>query len=384
MEVQKEAQPSKKKQRRKQQKQPKQQRRDSSSRQQEGHVKERRDRAKKHPKASQGSRVPTPSQDETRALEQRKLQEMCIELARKTKEAEAYKRDLELFKEEVARLRPSVKSGQRTKKLLVLDLNGLLLVRFKKGDKSKPKHECDFKLHGYSVFLRPGVKEFTEFCFKHFRVAVWSSALAKNTMPLTRQVFGSRFDELLFVWHQEQCRRGNTGDLAEADLTGRNPHRPVFFKVLADIFAEPLHKALCAIDNILLIDDNCYKGKLNLKHTMINPEEYQAQPGDQTLWRLIDYLDGMARSNMTVHEYVQNHPFPSHAKLPVIQPTSPSDSEPVQPVSAPPSTPPSTPPSKPSSTPLSPIQPPISLSLQGLNVASDPWQPSPECLDHVT
>ncbi|KAK7266581.1 hypothetical protein RIF29_19230 [Crotalaria pallida] len=61
--------------------------------------------------------------------------------------------------------------GCLKKKLLVLDVNGLLVDIVPPSD----DHKADAVITGTAIFKRPFCLEFLEFCFEKFEVAVWSS-----------------------------------------------------------------------------------------------------------------------------------------------------------------------------------------------------------------
>ncbi|XP_065875566.1 uncharacterized protein [Euphorbia lathyris] len=74
------------------------------------------------------------------------------------------------------------------KKLLILDLNGVLIC-------------SRTGLH------RPHITPFMKFCFDNFTVAIWSSKMRKNIDKILPKIRRSLTDEvqMLFVWGQEHC-----------------------------------------------------------------------------------------------------------------------------------------------------------------------------------
>ncbi|KAI9081508.1 hypothetical protein K1719_036529 [Acacia pycnantha] len=90
---------------------------------------------------------------------------------------------------------PSIRSLK--KKLLILDINGLL------ADIVLPQpigHKADEVIAGRAVFKRPFYLEFLKFCFENFEVAVWSSRLKKNVDKVINCLMGDMRHKLLFCW----------------------------------------------------------------------------------------------------------------------------------------------------------------------------------------
>lgn len=151
-------------------------------------------------------------------------------------------------------------------KLIVLDLNGLLIHREKVKSKGAAdmKRRCGTqqwtKVGMFVVWKRPYLEEFIEFCLEHFDVAVFSSVRPHNIAPLIDLVFGERKQELVFVWDQTKCT-----------TFGRDPDnkmKPLFIKPLGLILeAFPQYSA----DSVLIVDDSPYKCLRNPPNTAIHP-----------------------------------------------------------------------------------------------------------------
>ena len=78
-----------------------------------------------------------------------------------------------------------VKLAKPIRHLLVLDLNHTLLARVKPSQLSR--HSM-FIASKYPI-LRPGVDAFLEYCFQHYEVMVWSSAMSRNVWRMASAVF---------------------------------------------------------------------------------------------------------------------------------------------------------------------------------------------------
>ncbi|KAG7627069.1 FCP1 homology domain [Arabidopsis thaliana x Arabidopsis arenosa] len=82
------------------------------------------------------------------------------------------------------------------KKLLVLDLNGLL------ADIVTPLKDvpADINIGRRAIFKRPFCDEFLRFCFDKFEVGIWSSRKQNNVVRITEFLLGDLKSKLLFCW----------------------------------------------------------------------------------------------------------------------------------------------------------------------------------------
>ncbi|WJX80797.1 hypothetical protein P8452_63750 [Trifolium repens] len=194
------------------------------------------------------------------------------------------------------------------KKLLVLDLNGLLADIVS----PYPKHvKPDAIVARKAIFKRPFYHEFLNFCFERFEVAVWSSRLKKNVDRVTDYLMGDMKQKLIFCWDLSHCTE--TGF-----KTIENKHKPLVFKDLKKIWDKydpnlPWEKGYYNESNTLLLDDSPYKALLNPPFNSIFPHtfSYENQNNDNSLaaeGELRRYLDGLANAENIV-KYVEEHPF---------------------------------------------------------------------------
>ncbi|KAL2345168.1 hypothetical protein Fmac_006453 [Flemingia macrophylla] len=162
------------------------------------------------------------------------------------------------------------------KKLLVMNLNGLLLHRVHRADKSKiaNSREVDGRYRNYL-----------------------DDAL--------NYAIGASRKKMLFVWDQEQCT--NSGFKCK-----ENARKPLFFKELSKIFENVKKGGPFSASNTLLIDDKPYKAFLNPPNTGIFPESYVPHnDADKELdpnGELCIFLKGVAEAG-DVGIYVKDHPF---------------------------------------------------------------------------
>uniref|UniRef100_A0A2N9IN16 FCP1 homology domain-containing protein n=1 Tax=Fagus sylvatica TaxID=28930 RepID=A0A2N9IN16_FAGSY len=170
--------------------------------------------------------------------------------------------------------------GHLRKKLLILDLNGLLADIVQPAPKN---YKPDFKFAERAIFKRPFCQDFLKFCFE-------------------------RFEDLSY------CTPTKFKTLAEK-------HKFVVFKELRRIWEKhdrslPWVKGDYNESNTLLLDDSPYKALLNPLHTAIFPYSFKFQnKSDNSLGAGGDlrvYLEGLAMAE-NVQEYVKQNPFGQRA-----------------------------------------------------------------------
>lgn len=97
----------------------------------------------------------------------------------------------------------------RPRPLLIFDLNSTLVFST---HHPEPGMHPDTKLGaGKSVWERPGVRGFLRWAFERFDVAVWSSHMEHNAMPIVQWLFTpEQRSRLVFIWCRDHCEK--TGD----------------------------------------------------------------------------------------------------------------------------------------------------------------------------
>lgn len=184
------------------------------------------------------------------------------------------------------------------KRLLVLDLNGVLLFRRPKWEKLDVRPP-DFEWKMHQCWIRPGAAEFVSFCLERFAVGVWSSAKEETAKEVVNRVMTREEErkELLFIWGQERCR--NEGP----DPESTEKRVPLFAKHLADLWKKfPKYDE----SNTLMLDDSAKKLKKNpeLSYFIVKSwsvlEDNADLARDGRVWELLDQL---SRSDLSVHEF---------------------------------------------------------------------------------
>ncbi len=207
-------------------------------------------------------------------------------------------------------LQRSIVSAAPKKKLLILDLNGLLLAAI---HKSGPQiGMVAHKIVGnFNVYIRPGCEDFVKFCLRNFEVAVWSSGMVDKVSGLVDAAFGRRRKELLFVWAQDMCTRTGLKDPT-------NSRKDVYLKDLSVVWADEKGRGFDQF-NTLLIDDTPYKALKNPCNTAIHPTPWTAdETEDYGLSGLEEWLLGLSTAE-SVPLYVLKHSI----GLPPLSPSSP-------------------------------------------------------------
>ncbi|KAK1299931.1 hypothetical protein QJS10_CPB13g01706 [Acorus calamus] len=162
--------------------------------------------------------------------------------------------------------RPTISDS---KKLLVLDLNGLLVHTFKKSKKVQIPNSRgpDAIVGNKQVFKRPFCDDFVRFCFQRFDVGIWSSNIMRYVDGAIDCALGEMRSRLMFIWDQSNCTE--TG-LKTID----DPKKPLYLKELKKIWDNessdlPWSKGRYSSSNTLLIDDTPHKALLNPPNTAI-------------------------------------------------------------------------------------------------------------------
>ena len=239
--------------------------------------------------------------------------------------------------------------------LVVLDLNGTLLQRLKCdaslriARKMNPALKSDGKIHGRPVVGRPGAKKFLEDLLEIADVAVWTSAQAKNAVPMVMLGFGGllardywnmedsgmsaeyaaevkqcyfnfrdREDfpqpngtkRLSFLWTQEQCEVvGHT-----KGSRGKGDFKPEFVKNLVKIWKAYPDKYMPS--NTLIIDDSEKKIPKALRSNLVCIPEFDVEKdpfsslSDNSLANLSEYLKKAVESGPAdIRQYMTETPF---------------------------------------------------------------------------
>ena len=132
------------------------------------------------------------------------------------------------------------------RKLLILDLNGVLFNRYPVGDERRGGGGRE----GGGVRKRPGCDAFLGFCFNNFEVAAWSCC-RKETLEM--EIFQGREKELMFVNYQ----------VHSTNLWPRHSavskEKPLFLKELKRMWEGQLERVAWGEGNTILIDNHVEK-----------------------------------------------------------------------------------------------------------------------------
>jgi len=166
---------------------------------------------------------------------------------------------------------PTLNTKSKAKKLLILDMNNVLVYRAFKYAQEKEDQET-VQYNGSATLLgnkfwtwkRPHLKSFLDYCFENFTVAVWSSARGENVKDLLDFVFQEdQKQRLLFFWDQSHCTTVPF-PAAPAAAGEEKSKKPLFLKELKHVWdAFPQYNQ----DNTILVDDSEQKMRENPQKT---------------------------------------------------------------------------------------------------------------------
>ncbi|KAL0911833.1 hypothetical protein M5K25_017757 [Dendrobium thyrsiflorum] len=210
--------------------------------------------------------------------------------------------------QEIGSVPPERLLACRTKrKLLVLDLNGLLCDIVNDYYNS---YRVEKKVGGKPFFKRPFCDDFLKFCFDHFHMGIWSSRRKYNVDSALDYLLGEFKQKLLFCWDQSKCTYTGV-------KTIENHHKPLVLKELKKLWNKeesdlPWQKGDFSPSNTLLLDDSPYKALCNPPNTAIFPYPYRyTDERDNSLGPGGDirvYLENLLISDDVQH-FVEEHPF---------------------------------------------------------------------------
>ncbi|KAG1341952.1 hypothetical protein COCNU_05G001810 [Cocos nucifera] len=197
------------------------------------------------------------------------------------------------------------------KKLLVLDLNGVLADAVLDYRKTL---NADKWIDKQAVFKRPFCDDFLNFCFRKFDIGIWSSKKKKNVGAMVDYLMGDAKNRLLFCWDRSKCT-------VTGFSTVENAKKPLVLKEMKKLWNKedpdlPWENGEYLPSNTLLVDDSPYKALCNPPHAAIFPYPYHFyDEGDNSIGPGGDlrvYLEGLAMADNVQH-YVCAHPFGQRA-----------------------------------------------------------------------
>lgn len=166
-----------------------------------------------------------------------------------------------------------------SERLIVIDMNGVLIFRTKR-----------------TISVRPYVLPFLEVLCSHFKVGFWSSMLSINLEKalntILRESQTLKKDDFLFLWGQDKCE-------------GRWPN---FKKPLCKIVAEfPQFE-----DNILMIDDSPEKFTEEDRGVLCTPLSWEKSMKDDSFLDpkgpFATWLLELSSSSLSVRSFIDDYP----------------------------------------------------------------------------
>ena len=155
-------------------------------------------------------------------------------------------------------------------KLLILDLDETLIH----ATEEPLTRQADFKTELYSVYKRPFVDRFLEFCFQNFKVGVWTTAGKEFAEEVVQNIFTSGYT-LEFLWSYQRCTRVFDSETLEV----------YYIKNLKKLKRKGYH-----LEEIIMVDDTPRKLERNYGN-LVRVIEWLGDQNDQELLLLIQYLD---------------------------------------------------------------------------------------------
>ena len=149
---------------------------------------------------------------------------------------------------------PATDTSKRN--LVIIDLDGVICKKHKKGSGKMPHGWIDTK--SYWIEPRPGAKDFLNECFSLFMVAIWSSTTKPNAQPIVDAFFtDTQQKQLAFIWFRERTRLdpeyGRKSDISDFDT----------IKDLDDVFSHPFFERKWTPENTHIFDDSPKKMRFN-------------------------------------------------------------------------------------------------------------------------
>ena len=139
---------------------------------------------------------------------------------------------------------PDGDAGWTVKPLVVLDLNGVLVERTSREEKTADGVDGFGGGRGYMVRV---ARDDLQKIMQSHAIGVWSSAHRKTVRAILKAVYGDLVDQFLFIWGQERCKGQDCVERGQQN---------VFTKPLGRVFSQ--FRCWNEI-NTILIDDSSEK-----------------------------------------------------------------------------------------------------------------------------
>ena len=156
------------------------------------------------------------------------------------------------------------------KKLLILDLDETLVYATKR--RLQVEHAA--KVAEYFIYERPHLHPFLDYCFQHFKVAIWTASTRKYADLVVGHIFASRDEELEFLWARDRCTHKV------------NPNSWTYF-MLKDL--KKVKRRGYQLETILTVDDTPEKWSKQYGN-FVRVEPFEGDLSDDELLQLIPFL----------------------------------------------------------------------------------------------
>jgi hypothetical protein len=186
-------------------------------------------------------------------------------------------------------------NNNKAVKLLILDLNGVLCLKVNKDVQNNitenKKNVSDY----HDVILRPFLKEFFEFIFLNYEVAIFSSTSFFNADKILKIILqeigdisdGFRICDFRFKWFRDRTH-------LDPDYIDGNEEKPLkrhsTIKKLEDVYNFPYFNRLYTEQNTILCDDSQMKNRFNQRRNVIIVDKFNGDMNDTCLLNLIEAI----------------------------------------------------------------------------------------------
>lgn len=220
----------------------------------------------------------------------------------------------------------------KKKLLFVLDLNGTILHRLtkpamKRGYAEHPNFRgYDCSVDGNPIVFRPHHVDFIKRLFMIGEVAVWTSAMPKNAIPMVMHSFSTSLsrNSLLclplpipsFVERHQNIEMSSSNQnnkllflktQIDCDVLPKEKgeFKPKFIKDLQVIFDDPLLNSDYNRSNTIIVDDSIAKfSSLDQKNLLVIPEFLVSDPNfnfdeDRVLLQTIEFFESFYKNSTT-------------------------------------------------------------------------------------
>ncbi len=165
-----------------------------------------------------------------------------------------------------------------TKKLIVLDVNGVLCYKISKHKDNIKNRTNILELSYNNVYFRPGAKKFLEWLFERYKVAIYSSTTFKNIKPILNYLMPKLYKKLVFLWCRDRCT-------LDPDYgTDTQIFKYSTIKLLSSILENPNinERRIYKKNNVLFLDDSPSKMRFNPVNSYYILKSYH--PDDMELY----------------------------------------------------------------------------------------------------